>query len=94
MQHSQGWTGWLTDWPTGCCACQQLCCHLGDADGADLHRLAALHDVHGCIADGPRPQVLQQVARLQQECMPSAMLCTSPLYNSCALLRWMQQGGC
>ena len=39
--------------------------HLGDPNWPNFHRLAALHDVDRGIADGPCPQVLQQVPRLR-----------------------------
>jgi hypothetical protein len=94
MQHVLAtFAGWLVaNWLLRLAAA--MFSHLGDADGADLHRLAALHDVHGRVADGSRPQVLQQVARLQQECMPSATTGAHWPFNSCSPLRCLQQSEC
>jgi len=38
---------------------------LGESNRANFDGSGALHDVHGCIADGACPQVLQQVSRLE-----------------------------
>lgn len=52
--------------------------YLGNPNRADLHRLAALHNVDWGIADWPRPQMLQQVSSLEP---PKLHICTARMHR-------------
>lgn len=52
--------------------------YLGNPNRADLHRLAALDNVHWGIADWPCPQMLQQVSSLEP---PKFHICTARMHR-------------